>query len=125
MAYRATDSLFWPGISSDITKVGLKCRYCNEYAPTQPHMPAASPVIAQSPFQSVASDICEFGGNHYLVTVDRFSNWPTVSSAKSGTPASGTIASSAPFALFSLHLVSLRKYQVMEDQNTPLTSKTS
>ena len=50
-------------------------------------MPAATPV---NEFQSVASDFCEFGGNHYLVTVDRFSNWPTVSSAKSGTPASGT-----------------------------------
>ena len=90
MTYRATDSLFWPGISSDITKARLECRSCNEYAPTQPHLPAATPVIAQSPFQSVASDFCEFGGNHYLVTVDRFSNWPTVSSAKPGTAASGT-----------------------------------
>ena len=90
MTYRAQDSLFWPGMSNDITKARIECRSCNEYAPTQPAMPAATPFIAQSPFQAVASDYCEFGGSHYLVTVDRFTNWPTVSSAKPGTLASGT-----------------------------------
>ena len=74
MTGRAQESLFWPGITGDIAKARMECRSCNEYAPTQPPMPAASPTIVQSPFQAVASDFCEFGGNHYLVTVDRFSN---------------------------------------------------
>ena len=50
MTYRAQDSLFWPGMSNDITKARIGCRSCNEYAPTQPAMPAATPFIAQSPF---------------------------------------------------------------------------
>ena len=90
MTSRAQESVFWPGISSDIAKVRNSCKSCNQYTPTKPHLPAATPFIAESPFQAVASDFCEYGGNHYLVTVDRFSNWPTVSSAKPGTPASGT-----------------------------------
>ena len=84
------------------------------------YLPAATPVIAQSPFQSVASDFCEFGGNHSLVTIDRFSNWPNVSSTKSGTPASGTKGLlSSLRSLFTIFGIP-RKVQVTEDQNTPL-----
>ena len=89
MTSRAQDSIFWPGISNDIAKVRNDCRSCNQYAPTQPRLPAATPMIPEAPFQAVASDFCEFSGNHFLVTVDRFSNWPTVSSAKPGTSDSG------------------------------------
>ena len=74
MTNRAQESVFWPGISSDIAKVRNSCKSCNQYTSTQPHRPAATPFIAESPFQAVASDFCEYGGNHYLVTVDRFSN---------------------------------------------------
>ena len=120
ITYRGKDSTFWAGIFSDITKVRLNCRSCDEYAPTQPHMPAATSVIAQTPFQSVASDFCEFGGNHSLVTIDRFSNWPNVSSTKSGTPASGTKGLlSSLRSLFTIFGIP-RKVQVTEDQNTPL-----
>ena len=53
-------------------------------------MPAAIPTVCEYPFQAVASDFCDFGGSHYLITVDRFSNWPTVSFVKPGAPSSGT-----------------------------------
>ena len=65
-------------MSNNITKARIECRSCNEYAPTQPAMPGATPFIAQSPFEAVASDYCELGGRHYLVTVEEFTNWPTV-----------------------------------------------
>ena len=90
MNCRAQESISWPEMSNVITKARIERRSCNEYALTQPAMTAATPFIAQSPSQAVASDYCEFGGSHYLVTVDRFTNWPTVSSAKPGTLASGT-----------------------------------
>ena len=90
MTYRAQDSIFWLGMSNDITKARIECRPRNEYTPTQPAMPAATPFIAQSPFQAVASDYCEYSGSHYLVPVDRFSDWPIVSSAKPGTFSSRT-----------------------------------
>ena len=67
-----------------------ECRPCNKYAPSQPMMPATEAVVPESPFQAIASDYCDFGGSHYLITVDRFSNWPTVSYVKQGAPSSGS-----------------------------------
>ena len=90
MTLRAQKSLFWPGITSDIAQVRKECRSCNKCAPSQPMMPAAEAVVPESPFQAVASDYCDFGGSHYLITVDRLSNWPTVSYVKQGAPSSGS-----------------------------------
>ena len=75
MTVRAQESIFWPGITGDIAKVRVKCRSCNKYAPTQHPVLEASSTIVQSPFEAIASDFDEFGGNNYLVTVNRFSNW--------------------------------------------------
>ena len=47
MTYRAKDSIFWPGMSNDITKARIQYRSCKEYAPTQPALPAVTPFIAQ------------------------------------------------------------------------------
>ena len=83
MNCRAQESISRHEMSKYITKARIERRSCNEYALTQPAMPAATPFIAQSPFQAVASDYCEFGGSHYLVI-------GLVSSVKPGTLVSGT-----------------------------------
>ena len=90
MTLRAQECVFWPGISNDICQVRQECRSCDQYAPSQPIMPAAIPTVCEYPFQAVASDFCDFGGSHYLITVDRFSNWPTVSFVKPRASSSGT-----------------------------------
>ena len=36
------------------------------------------------PFQCIASDFFKYGGYHYLVAVDRYSNWPIVERASDG-----------------------------------------
>ena len=78
MNCRAQESISRHEMSKYITKARIERRSCNEYALTQPAMTAATPFIAQSPSQAVASDYCEFGGSHYLVNVNRFSNWPSL-----------------------------------------------
>ena len=82
MTLRAQECVFWPGITNDIVQVRKNCRSCDQYAPTQPMMPAAIPKVWEYPFQAIASDFCDFGGAHYLITVDRFSNWAAVSYLK-------------------------------------------
>jgi len=44
-------------------------------------MPPADPYIPTAPFQAVASDFFKLMGKNYLLTVDRFSNWPDLREA--------------------------------------------
>ena len=90
MTSRAQASVFWPGISSDIAKRRQICRTCDEIAPSQPQTDAVPPEIPTYPFQMVASDYFDLGGVHYLVTVDRFTNWVDVRRAKPDTEESGS-----------------------------------
>ena len=58
-------------------------------APSQPHLPPAIPIAPTYPFQAVAADYCDFGGHHYLITIDRFSNWPEVTKVLKSSENSG------------------------------------
>ena len=106
MSNRASQCVFWPGITSDIEEARSNCATCDFNAPTQAKMPPADPLIPSAPFQAVASDYFRLEGHGYLLTVDRFSNWPDVReapfhSAQSG--ASGLIkANRELFATFGV-----------------------
>ena len=84
MISRAQASVFWPGITSDIQKVRDRCFHCNRIAPSQPNAPPIPPMTPEYPFQSICSDYCTVGGSNYLVTVDRYSNWPSIQKAGHG-----------------------------------------
>ena len=89
MQSRAEVSVFWPGITSDIARRRHNCRTCDTIAPSQPPTDAVQPEIPTHPFQMICSDYFDLEGTHYLVTVDRFTNWVDVRRAKSGTEESG------------------------------------
>ena len=78
MISRAEDAVFWPGITSDIHRIREQCSQCNRNAPSQPRMPPTSPILPEYPFQSLCGDYCTLQGTNYLITVDRYSNWPSV-----------------------------------------------
>ena len=78
MNNRAADCVFWPGISSDIEEARARCTPCNVNAPSNPKLPPAEPYVPTSPFEAIASDFFQFKGKRYLLTVDRFSNWPDI-----------------------------------------------
>ena len=84
MCSRAESSIFWPGMSSDITALRNNCGPCNRNAPSQPSAPPTPPVMPAYPFQCIASDFFQYAGHHYLVAVDRYSNWPIVERASEG-----------------------------------------
>ena len=52
--------------------------------------PPTKPFVPTYPFEAVGADYCDFNGNHYLVTVERFSNWPEVIKVKSSSANSGS-----------------------------------
>ena len=84
MASRAQASVFWPGASVDIDNVRRRCIDCWRMAPSQSHMPPATPMVPTAPFQAVAADYFHIQGKHYLVIVDRFSGWPHIVFQPSG-----------------------------------------
>ena len=78
MNARAESSVFWPGITVDISNVRARCFQCDKIAPSQPNAPPATPIRPEYPFQCLCADYCAKEGTGYLVTVDRYSGWPVV-----------------------------------------------
>ena len=89
MIERAKATVFWPGITNSIYKKREQCDICWRIAPSQQHLPSSQPFVPTAPFQAIAADYCQQGGHHYLITVDRFSNWPEVLKILPGSQNSG------------------------------------
>ena len=89
MNNRASECVFWPGITADIQAARDRCSTCDVNAASQAKMPPADPFIPTAPFQAIASDYFKLQGKSYLVTVDRFSNWPDLREADADTLNSG------------------------------------
>ena len=85
MCSRAESSFFWPGMTPAITELREKCSQCNRMAPSQPSMPPTPPIQPVYPFQAVVGDYFHYMGHHYLVLVDRYSNWPIVEETANGS----------------------------------------
>ena len=89
MQHRASQTVYWPGITADIKVKRLRCATCTEVAPSQVQVPTEQSCEARMPFESIAADYFDLNGVHFLVTVDRLSGWLDVTRAASGTSASG------------------------------------
>ena len=81
MQHRASQTVYWPGITADIKGKRLRCATCTEVAPSQPQVPTEQSDKARTPFESIAADYFDLHGVHYLVTVDRLSGWLDVTRA--------------------------------------------
>ena len=87
MSLRAKDSMWWPGMFEDLSKVRHKCRQCITDAPTQPNAPPEPLPDIQYPFQQMCGDYMQVAGYAYLVLVDRYLGWPMVIRAQGMTVA--------------------------------------
>ncbi|XP_042891228.1 uncharacterized protein K02A2.6-like [Penaeus japonicus] len=75
---RARQTVYWPGIDTDILNTIRACEPCQILQPNQQQEPLASDDHPNRPFLSVSADFFSVAGKHFLVYVDRFSNWPVV-----------------------------------------------
>lgn len=89
MICKADASVFWPGVTLDITSVRAQCIQCNRIAPSNPSAPPTPLISPDYPFQCLCADFFHHKGTNYLVIVDRYSNWPIVE--KSSDSATGLI----------------------------------
>ena len=82
MALRAGERVWWPGITADLQRVRDMCGKCIANTPSQPPAPPKPLPRPKYPFELMAADYFAYGGNSYLVAVDRYSSWPIVAQSK-------------------------------------------
>ena len=78
MCARAADSVFWPNISVDITRIRNECEHCHRMAKSNAMEPPEDIIPPEFPFQKICCDYFSNHGKNYLVVVDRYTNWPMV-----------------------------------------------
>ena len=84
MKERAMDTVYWPNITVDISRIRMECNACHKMAKSNPSLPPHDPPQPDFPFQMIVSDYFSYCGKEYLVVVDRYSNWPTVFRSENG-----------------------------------------
>ena len=84
MCARAMDSVYWPDITVDITRVRDQCAHCHRIAKSNPMQPPSDITLPVYPFQMICSDYFTYNSKDYVVIVDRYSHWPMVFRSESG-----------------------------------------
>merc|ERR1712059_232284 len=79
---QAAAVVWWPGLYEDISRVRAQCWRCDSNAASQPKQPPVPLPRVEYPFQQICSDYFLLEGRQYLVTVDRYSGWPSVHRAR-------------------------------------------
>ena len=75
---RARQTVWWPGMNSDIVNTVGNCSTCQEHRPSQPQEPVVSDPPPSRIFEDVSSDLFSHAGRDFFVYVDRLSGWPVI-----------------------------------------------
>ena len=78
MKARAGETVFWPGMVGDISRIRWECQDCHKMAKSNPAQPPHPPPDPEYPFQY-------YGSKNYDVVVYRYSHWPSVFGAELGS----------------------------------------
>jgi hypothetical protein len=78
MKRRARQTVFWPGISNDITLWVESCQACQERLPRQQKEPLMRDPLPTRVFEDVSADLFQVGSLHVLVYADRLSGLPII-----------------------------------------------
>ena len=82
---RARDTVFWPGLSSNLDKLISKCQICNEMQNSNSKEPLQCHEIPNRPWQKLGTDLFHVNGRNFLLTVDYYSRFFEVDELKSTT----------------------------------------
>ncbi len=88
---RARQSVYWPGITNDVTSTVGSCEACQTHLPSLAKEPLLADALPTRVFQEVAADFFEIGNKHYLAVVDRLSGYPVIASFNVPPTAASTI----------------------------------
>ncbi|XP_037804768.1 uncharacterized protein K02A2.6-like [Penaeus monodon] len=89
---RARQTVWWPGINSDITNAVRSCEPCQVLLPSQQQEPMLTEDAPTKPFESVSADFFSAAGKSFLVYVDQLSGWHMIACCGTDTTAAATIS---------------------------------
>ena len=72
---RAREALYWPGMSQQIEDLVSSCQVCNTYQNKQQTESLRPTLIPEFPWSVIASDLFDWQGETYAVTVDYYSKF--------------------------------------------------
>ena len=75
---QARESVNWPSISTDISRMVKTCEPCNKHQPAQLKLPILQPDLPIRPWEKLGTDIFEFRREKYFMVVDYFSRFPVI-----------------------------------------------
>jgi hypothetical protein len=75
---RARQTVYWPGITNEITTLLSTCTICQERLPSHQQEPMMTDPLPTHVFEDVSADLFQSGRLHVLVYADRLSGWPVV-----------------------------------------------
>lgn len=75
---RAKDSIYWPGMSTDIEKYVKECIFCLQNSRSQSAEPMMAHELPTQPWEILSSDLFELEGKTFLLIADHFSKMPFV-----------------------------------------------
>lgn len=94
----ARERIYWPGITKDIENFISQCAVCQKYRKKNAKEPIQQREIPDTPWNSVATDIFQFGKHDYLVMVDYYSKYPEIARLTSKTATAVVNATKIIFA---------------------------
>ena len=99
---RARQTVWWPGMNSDIVNTVGNCSACQELRPSLPREPMAMDPPPSRIFEDVSSDLFSHAGRDFFVYVDRLSGWPVIHQLPRGDTTSRQIIKALRDAFVSL-----------------------
>ena len=73
---RARQTVYWPGISTEVKEMVARCPTCQRFANAQQREPLIPHEVPELPWNKVGMDILEFQSKSFLVVVDFYSHFP-------------------------------------------------
>ena len=72
---RAKMSVWWPGLSDEISTMVENCSHCEIRRTTQCSEPLVTTPLTDRTWSHLAADLCELKGKKYLVVIDYYSRY--------------------------------------------------
>ncbi|KAL6491496.1 hypothetical protein MHYP_G00018410 [Metynnis hypsauchen] len=99
---RAKSSVWWPGLSKQLSELVASCEFCCELKRTQQKEPLISTALPERPWKRIAMDLCEYKHHQYLIVSDYYSRFLEILHLTSTTSAQVISKLKTVFARFGV-----------------------